>query len=341
VSSRQLAVDSKSVRRNPVNAARAVVVVNPRTLTGSAAQLWQRALDGLYDRVVICEEIRTAGAGADTDRVAQLVTAHAPQVVVAAGGDGTVRDVVEGVMRAAPTTAPSLALLPLGTANNVARSLGLRSVRQAGASAVDLAVATIVDGYERRIDLGHVDFGTNPSRYFVGSFAVGMDAEILRTRNQLRQRLRLRSRIGGYPLYLCSCAINLLRPHGTAARLRIDGPEQARRVYNLLVTNTPLYAGEFRFDAENSSDDGCIDLHVFAGPLDYLRRYPAAWRRHVRHARGERVQPPRHVQRVREVYIELSAPLAAQLDGEECAPVVSCTVRVVPQALAVRVPRIG
>jgi len=42
----------------------------------------------------------------------------------------------------------------------------------------------------------------------------------------------------------------------------------------LLVTNTPLYAGEFRFDADNSCDDGRLDLHLFSGPFDYLDSGP-------------------------------------------------------------------
>src|SRR5262249_34868109 len=157
-------------------------------------------------------EVRTRGAADDIDRIAGLVNTQGPAVVIAAGGDGTVSDVVEAIMRGAPGAAPALGILPLGTANNVARSLGLHSIRQRGAVAVELAVETIAGRHERRIDVGRVDCGqSRPARYFVGSVAVGMDGDILHTRNRLRRQLRLGPRLGGYPLYLWSCALNLMR----------------------------------------------------------------------------------------------------------------------------------
>ena len=313
--------------------ARIALVVNPCSLAGSGAAAWQRTVERLRRRAIVCGELQTSGDSANGERVAQLITETQPEIVVAAGGDGTVTEVVQGIMLAASNPAPALAIVPLGTANNVARSLGLRSFRQDPDAAVDLTVAAILDGQQRHIDLGQV--GT---RHFVGSFAIGMDADILVTRNRAQRRLRLGRRIGGYPLYLWSCAVNLLRHRSTAARLRIDGSDRSAIVYNLLVTNTPIYAGEFRFDADNSVDDGQLDLHLFSGPLDYLRRYPAAWRRHVRYARGLRVEPPHAVRRVRELVIELASSVSCQLDGEEGSSAASYRVRALPRALAVRVP---
>ena len=258
--------------------------------------------------------------------------------MVAAGGDGTVSEVVQAMVAAALDPAPALAIMPLGTANDIARSFGLLSFRQHGLIAVERATAALIDGCDHRIDLGQVT-ANERTRLFVGNFSVGMDADILATRNRLQRQLRLGRGIGGYPLYLWSCAVNALaRRHGGRMRLRIDGAERIVRLYNLLVTNTPQYAGEFRFDADNAADDGRLDLHLFGGALDYLRRYPAAWRRHVRYHRGEVVAPPREIERVREVLIELERPIAAQLDGEEWNATARYCVRVVPNALAIRVP---
>jgi diacylglycerol kinase family enzyme len=289
---------------------------------------------------IVCGELETCADGENVRRMTHLLGDTRPEIVIAAGGDGTVSDVVQAIMLTRVDERPALAILPFGTANNVARSLGMISCRYGGAKAVDLAVATALHGAQRQIDLGRVGLGRVGQRHFVGSFALGMDADILIMRNRLRSRLRsrLRRRLGGYPLYLCSCALNLLRPHGAAARLWVDGSAVTSRAYNLLITNTPIYAGEFRFGTDNSSDDGYLDLHLFEGPLDYLRRFPAAWRRHVRHTRGLPSRAPRERQLVRTLQVELASPVACQLDGEEYASAASYEIGVVPRALTVRVP---
>jgi diacylglycerol kinase (ATP) len=308
---------------------RIALVVNPRALAGPHARAGRAALDALRRRASCAAELETRGDGADAGRVARLVREVAPDVVVAAGGDGTVSEVARGLVE--DRAPPVLAILPLGTANNVARALGLPPP---GGRDATVAVAAALAGRTRRLDLGWLD-----GRYFVGSAALGMDADILRTRNRLRRRLRLGRRLGGYPLYLWSCAFNLLASrHGARARLRVDGAELERDAYDLLVTNTPLYAGEFRFDAEGHDDDGCLDLHVIGGPLDYVRRFVAAWVRHLRWTRGRPVTAPSGLMRAREIAIALERPVALQVDGEEVGAVARCTVRVAPGALAVRVP---
>ncbi len=309
------------------------MVVNPRVYGGDGRYAWERAMQGFRGGGRVLAALETCADGAHVEEIVRALEATAPRVVIAAGGDGTVSDVAHAIMRAALRPAAALAIVPLGTANNVARALGLMSCRQGTPRAIDLAVKTVLQGAERRIDLGRVG-----ARHFVGSFALGMDADILHTRNRVRARLGCGGRTGGYPLYLCSCALNVLRPHAVTAHVRVDGAARRARLYNLLVTNTPIYAGEFRFDAANAADDGRLDLHVFAGPLDYLRRYPQAWWRHVRYARGEAVEAPRGVERVRALQVELAEARPYQLDGEEGEAAASYDIHIVPQALAVRVP---
>jgi diacylglycerol kinase family enzyme len=272
----------------------------------------------------------TSGVEGDVDRLVDLIRTHEPDVIVAAGGDGTVSEVVRAIVSS--PRKPVLAIAPLGTANNVARCVGLTSFRQHGNAAADRAVEAIVHGRKQHIDLGEVD-----GRTFVGAFAVGMDADILCTRNRLRRRFELGREIGGYPLYFWSCAVNVFRTHGGTAELTVNGSTRSARFYNLLITNTPIYAGEFRFVAEDTSDDGWLDLHLFADAPDYLRRYPAAWRRHVRHQRGLEVAAPVE-ERVRNLVIQNGEPMNAQLDGEELEAAARFVVRVLPAELEMKVP---
>lgn len=286
----------------------------------------------------VADPIHTNGDGRDVERITAALRAGQPEVVVAAGGDGTVGAVVQAMIDAGTAAMPALAIVPIGTANNLARSLGLLSVRRHGMAGVEVALQALAGGRERRIDLG-----TANGRCFVGALGAGMDADILAARNRWRRMLHMQGSKTGYSLYLLSCAVNLLRPHGTEASLALDGspPRRVRRIYNLLVLNVPLYAGEFRFAAPDTSDAGRLDLHLFDGAADYLRRYPEAWRRHVRHGRGEQVLPPRRIEHFADLVVETAAKLAWQLDGEEMAPTDRLHVRVIPGGLRVLVPPSG
>jgi diacylglycerol kinase family enzyme len=306
------------------------VVMNPRTLRGPSARLWQEAVARLRrNRPVEC--VYTAGDGSDRARIAALI-AERPATVVAAGGDGTLHEVVNALHRADPATAPALAILPLGTANNVARSVGLLSVRGHGAHAVDRACAAILGGTERRIDLGRVG-----SDVFIGSFALGMDAAILARRNAWCRRWRLGPRSTGYPLYLLSCAVNLTRHRTVAGRVQTDDETRELPVYDALVANTALYAAEFRFDDGDYSADGLLDLQIFSSAADYVRAFVAAWRRHLSYQRGARVAAPARLRRVMRVEIALAQPLASQLDGEEYRGSDRFDVQVIPRALRLHV----
>jgi diacylglycerol kinase family enzyme len=295
---------------------------------------------GLARAVAECERdaaimarLDTAGDGGDRERIAALIEGTTPDVVVAAGGDGTVNEALNAIRQARVEHRPALAILALGTGNNAARSLGLESFRRDVDVAVDLAAAAILRGSRRRIDAGEAN-----GRLFLGSFALGMDADILALRNRLSRRVSLPGQWGGYALYLAACALSFGVKHGGEARLALDEAAAEMRLFNVAVLNLPLYAGEFRFDADNDADDGQLDVHAVASASEYLREYPIAWRRHLRHARGEAVQPSSRLRRAAEITIELDRAVPAQVDGEELAPARRFHVRAVPAAVELCIP---
>lgn len=260
----------------------------------------------------------TVGDGADRARIREWIAIARPRVVVAAGGDGTVRAVACALMDTAAPDRPALGLLPLGTANNVARSLGIPDAA-AGAAA-------LADGRTRALDLGRAN-----GAWFVGSCAAGMDAAILLARNRWRTRWQLGRTVGGYPLYLLACAVTLSRHRAVASEIALDGDAfLPRSMHNLLVLNTGLYAGEFRFDTADHSADGRLDVHVFANARDYVRGFVAAWRRHL----GAAVAPPQ-LRRAAGAEIRFASPLPLQLDGEEAGRTDALSIEVVPAALRV------
>jgi diacylglycerol kinase family enzyme len=311
---------------------RIVLVVNPRARDRIGPAVWERACQLLEADLTVLHSGTTLGDADDTRRVCEQVREHRPDVLVAVGGDGTVNQVVEGLL-AAGEPMPALGILPFGIANNVARSLGLLSCRNMGAAALELAVRALGRGRERGVDLGAVG-----ERHFVGAFAVGMDADILASRNRYRRRLGAPRALSGYPLYLMSCGINLLRRHGAPGRLDVDGVRHEGRVYNLLVLNTAIYAGEFRFVAQDTCADGALDVQVMSGPVQYVSRFVSAWRRHVHVGRGAPARSAPGLSRARAITFVCARPVPGQLDGEELPASDHYAIRVVPGALRVLVP---
>ena len=288
----------------------------------------RRDPSGALDRLragLDAEARETAGDGRDVERIAAWLDEQRPRLVIAAGGDGTVRAVACALMRQDPAIRPALGLAPLGTANNVARSLGHGRL---GADPTAL-LATLRAGRGRPLDLGRAN-----GEWFVGSCAAGMDASILAARNRWRRRWRLGPTLGGYPLYLLACAAGLVAHRPVEAELACDGaPPQGGRLHNLLVLNTGLYAGEFRFAVADHSADGRLDLLAFAGAADYVRGFVTAWRRQL----GAAVPPAplRHIERLSATF---AIPTRLQLDGEEAGPVTDLRIEVVPAALQVIAP---
>lgn len=284
------------------------------------------------DSPSVCE---TRGDDGDAGRLRDMIVSSNAHVVVAAGGDGTVASTVQALLALPAEQRPELAILPLGTANNVARSHGLASVRTHGRDAIERTIASLHSGLVAELDVGRAN-----GQPFVGSFALGMDGAILRRRNQLRSSLQLGKTLGGYPLYLASCAIEALAHRAQKATITFDEERQQGAVYNLLATCCPIYAGEFRF-AGSASSPGRLRVYDFPSRSEFLEGYTAAWRRHVRHQRGENTQEAPNARGCLRVRVELPEPMPAQLDGEEAPASRDWELETSPAAIRLRVPAVA
>jgi diacylglycerol kinase family enzyme len=314
-----------------VSDVRAAVVVNPRSR--ARAKRRSGALAALRERVQVVAELATRGDAGDAERAAALVAESAPEVLVAAGGDGTAALALRALLDTKSAESCSLAFLPLGTGNNAARSFGLRALGD-GEAALALALGAIASGPRRAIDVGLV-----ANRAFIGSVAIGMDADVLALRNRVHRRLGPRGVEGGWSLYLAGFSASLLRgAHGGTARLTLDGVRETCTLYNLAVVNAPIYAGPFRFDGANDCADGLLDVHAVASAGEYLAEYPSAWLRHLRVQGGLAARPSPLLRRAREICVEFERPVPAQADGEELGSAATFEIRVLPQAVRICLP---
>jgi diacylglycerol kinase (ATP) len=228
-------------------AGRTLVVLNPAAGQEEPARM-RRWLGGAFAvRGASFDLIETTGAG-DAVLLARQAASLGYRAVVAAGGDGTIAEVITGL---AGTQVP-LGIVPLGTGNQLASNLGIPSD-------VERAVEVVVHGEPGPMDLGRLGDG----RYFALMASAGMDAEMI---SLATRELKDRWGFGAY-LYAGLRAAVTTRP----CHFRITADERSFEVQaaTVIVANAgqlvyDLLPLELRIGPGVSFHDGLLDVCIFA-----------------------------------------------------------------------------
>jgi len=248
-------------------------------------------------------------------------------VVIAVGGDGTVRAVAEVLAG----TEASLGIVPQGTGNLLARNLGVPL------DDIPAALERVRDGEQRRIDVGWVEFD-GQRRAFAVMVGFGIDAQMLvETDDDLKDR-------AGWLAYVEAMGRALAGTEMTDITLTLDdGEPQALRGHTMLVGNCGMLQGGIRLLPDAVIDDGRLDLLLVSadGALQWLDTVRSVvWDNGIRRLFGGdtdavSTESTRHVSAER-ISVSLGAPQQFEVDGEEVGEVSSFTVMVQAGALSVR-----
>jgi diacylglycerol kinase family enzyme len=246
--------------------------------------------------------------------VAQAAALDGADLVVAVGGDGTVRGCAEGL---AGTGVP-LGIVPHGTANLLARTLRVPSHPPAA-----LMVALNRDGraVDRKIDLPEVD-----GVPFTAMTGMGLDAAVV-AGTKLKHQF-------GWLAYAVSGAAHLAMPPARFSIRLDDGPAIERAARSVVVGNCGLLPGGFALLPAARLDDGLLDVCVLAP------RGPLGWPRLATRVLTNSDRQDRMLERFQALKVEIAAtsPLPREIDGEVVSAGRSLTVTVRPGALTVRAP---
>jgi YegS/Rv2252/BmrU family lipid kinase len=275
---------------------------------------------GAVDLAPAIEALRAGGVRLlpkeppEVERLGAWISEHRRDVdlVIIGGGDGTLNAAAEALVE----TGLPLGILPLGTANDLARTLGIPA--ELGA-----ASQVIAAGRTHRIDLGRVN-----GKHFFNVASLGLSVEVAR---QLDADLKRRWGVLGYALTLWR-AIRGRRAF--RARIRCDHARHRVRAVQISVGNGRHYGGGMTIAADAAIDDGALDLVSVApqGLWELIGNLPALrWGWHERAARI------RH-RRCREVEIRTARPIPINTDGELTTHTPAQIV-VMPRAISVFVPR--
>src|SRR5499427_8485380 len=254
--------------------------------------------------------------------LARAAVAGGARMIIAAGGDGTVRACAQAL---AGTQVP-LAIVPLGTANLAARALGIPP--RVGGS-----LATAFGQHERRIDLavawaaaradGAGATGGAGGLTFAAMAGIGLDAEVVAATPRLLKRR------AGWLAY-AAAGIAHLPGRGQRFTVRLDDDEPlARQARCVVVGNAGLLPGGFTLLPQARLDDGLLDVGILA-PAG-----AAGWLRVARQVLTGNGRDGRQLERhqARRVEIRAETELPREIDGEVITPGRSLTVTLLRRAL--------
>lgn len=279
-------------------------------------------------RVKVSETARAAGweeplwfettiddAGAS---MAKAAVAAGADVVMAAGGDGTVRVVCAQM---AGTGIP-VGVVPLGTGNLLARNIGIPLSR-------DAALDVVLRGQDRAVDLVKLKGDGLETTRFLVMAGMGLDAAIMDgAPPDLKRRM-------GWTAYFLAGFRNLRYP-AVKVEISMDGAEPVHhRARTVVVGNVGVLTGGIPLMPDARIDDGLLDVVVVA-PRKMVDWVALLWRVLRRHPRTDE-----RLDRLtgRSVVITADTPTPRQLDGDTVSAGTEMRAEIEPGVLLLRVPR--
>jgi diacylglycerol kinase (ATP) len=272
---------------------RAFVIVNPAAGGGRSAGLWPGLRDDLHRAGATIEYEVTSGAGVAT-RLAREASAGGWPLVIAVGGDGTVNEVVNGLLTT-PTPA-ALGVLMTGRGCDTARNFRLpRDPRT--------AIEHLARAVETRVDVGVVDGHDGSRRYFLSAAGIGFDAEVA---------ARTRASGGGATVYFRGVLAALWQHRPRSVTLADDSGVWTGDVTAVVAANGASYGGGMRIAPGADPRDGRLDV-VILGALSrpelvmLLPTTYGGW--HVRY-------PKISMRSTKQLRVDAAAVLPVHVDGE-------------------------
>jgi YegS/Rv2252/BmrU family lipid kinase len=300
------------------------LIVNPKA--GPSA--FRKQIRGVEQHLIKLgcrvKRVETKKTG-DATTLAQHAAKTGYDVAVAVGGDGTVNEVVNGLVN----TDTALGVIPAGTANVYAADMRIPIWNPLKPDAVAGGAEIIAKGQQRRIDLGRLQLEAGACRYFLMWCGIGLDAAITQAKSSIKNPRPL-----NYASWLVSGLIVTYDFMGTPATLETDNSKIDERVLMAVVSNGQLYGRIWRMSPQAKMDDGFLDVAVMAGhrwPSTAKHIVGLTFRQHVK-------DPDFHLYRTKHLFLSARDPLPVHVDAETIGTT-PVRIDVAPLALKVVIPQ--
>ncbi len=307
------------------------MILNPAADHGHAAE------KGPYLQEVIAGQVRAASNGGNyelswvsTERprhaieLAHEAAEQGYDAVVAIGGDGTVHEVVNGLMRVEADRRPLLGVVPVGSGNDFAHNIGLPDDPLE-------AVHCLLGDTVRVVDVGIISDETGRQEYWDNTIGIGFSGAVnIAAQSKTRWR--------GFMLYFISVLETIfLRPTALDAVVEIDDdPPTERGISMISICNGPREGGGFPVAPDARVDDGLITYTIMRrmSRFNMLRFLPVVMQ-------GQHLKHPKFFTggTARRICIQTAQTMAVHVDGEVFGPweagLRRVEVSILPQALRV------
>jgi diacylglycerol kinase (ATP) len=299
-----------------------IFLVNPASDNGVTGRRWPELAHRAAGLGLSGETLLSTGPG-HISTLAEQAARDGADLVVAVGGDGTINETVDGLMRAGAAT--ELATIPLGTGMDFGRTYGIPS-------RFEDAVRIALDGKTRTIDIGRVSYqqwsGEDAVRHFVNVGSVGMSAAVAQRANGMSKAL------GGKATFFYALTRVFFEWQNTDVSVQLDDAMRREgRMHDVIVANGQFHGGAMKLAPHASPDDGLFDVVLIGDvtKVDFMTTAPKLYK-------GTYLEHPK-VEHLRSRSVAVNAPerLPIELDGEQVGTT-PVRFEIVPQALRVRVP---
>ena len=244
-----------------VDARRPIVIVNPRSGGGLSESAWAKLVGPLTEELGEFDSVFTT-APRDATRLASEAARAGRPLIVAFGGDGTISEVADGVLKAGAGKTTDIGLIPRGTGGDFRRSIEVpsdlreaaRHLREAPARVIDAGRVTFVD-----------NDGAPATRHFINVASFGFSSAVASRTNASSKKL------GGRIAFFSATMRSLVTYDNTDVWLTLDGGERQRhRVLMAAVGNGRFFGGGMKICPGAKLDSGTLDL-VILGDFTRLR----------------------------------------------------------------------
>src|SRR5258708_2308310 len=312
-----------------------LVVVKPSSADGATRESWPKIASDLRTHFGAFSVAFTEAAG-DGRHLAAAGAQQGVTLIIACGGDGTISEVVNGILES--NTETELGVLPSGTGGDFRRTLRMPNNVAAAARALRT-------GRTRTIDVGRVTFvndsGERETRFFINVASFGMSTAVLDKTASGEARKWIPGfaprRLGSKLSYAAATEQTTLSSTPTEVHVQLDEqPERRLRVSEFCVANARYYGGAMKIAPDAKLDDGRFDIITIgdASAFRILANSPRLYfgahlrMNEVTHALAKQVVA-RSVKKDEEVRIELDGEVVGRLPA---------TFQIIPLALRVRCP---
>ncbi|HYU35968.1 MAG TPA: diacylglycerol kinase family protein [Thermoanaerobaculia bacterium] len=317
----RLACSSADLSGEPLPLRKVCAILNPESRNGGGRRVRETVAERLGD---LLTRVDQAGYRGHAVELARRAAAEGADAVVAIGGDGTINEVINGLAG----SGAALGILPRGAANDLARLHGIPE---------DLAAAcdVIREGTLRRADLVRVNH-----RLFATAGGIGLPCEIASIADRIKRDGRagkLLVNLLGSNIYVLAVLVALRNNPGRAVvTLHRDGEVHRVDALSLMINNQPFLGRRFRMAPGAVPDDGRFDVCLINGHESRWSVLPLLLRVLVgRHTTSPEVESWRG----EKLRLTADTPISFFGDGEIFPAAAELRIELLPQALAVIVPR--